>query len=114
MVKNTTQNAKKPPPHLQSAGRKLWTDIVGQFDITDAAGLALVRVAAECADRQEAAQAAIRLHGELVPDRYGSLKLNPACNLEVASRAGMLSALKALHLDLEPLRDGLGRPPGRH
>jgi len=60
-------------------------------------------------DRIREAQAAIRKHGALVPDRWGTLKQNPACFLERDARAGMLSALKALNLDLEPLRDR-GRP----
>jgi hypothetical protein len=66
----------------------------------DAAGLALVTTAAEALDRIREAQAAIRKHGALVPDRYGALKQNPACFLERDARAGMLSALRAL-----PLRD---------
>ena len=58
-----------------------------------------------------AAHAAIAEHGELVPDRYGGVKLNPACNLEKDARSGFLAAMRALNLDLEPLRDAPGRPP---
>src|SRR2546430_14575143 len=76
--------------------------------IADGAGLALVTTAAEAQDRIREAQRAIRQYGALVPDRYGALKQNPACFLERDARAGMLSALRALNLDLEPLRD-----PGR-
>jgi hypothetical protein len=67
--------------------------------------LALVTTAAEAQDRIREAQRAIRQYGALVPDRYGALKQNPACFLERDARAGMLSALRALNLDLEPLRD---------
>jgi P27 family predicted phage terminase small subunit len=99
----------KPPNHLKAAGRRLWADIVAQYRIYDAAGLAYVTTAAEALDRIRQAQKAIREHGALVPDRYGALKQNPACFLERDARAGMLSALRALNLDLEPLRDR-GRP----
>jgi phage terminase small subunit len=99
----------KPPNHLTAAGRRLWVDIVTQYRIGDAAGQALVTTAAECLDRIREAQRTIRQHGALVPDRYGALKQNPACFLERDARAGMLSALRALNLDLEPLRDR-GRP----
>jgi len=99
----------KPPGHLKAAGRRLWTDIVNQYRIADGAGLALVTTAAEALDRIREAQAAIRKHGALVADRYGGVKQNPACFLERDARAGMLSALRALNLDLEPLRDR-GRP----
>src|SRR5262252_2491530 len=95
----------KPPRHLSAAGKTLWNDIVRQYRIADAAGLALVTTAAEALDRIREAQAAIRQHGALVADRYGGLKQNPACFLERDARAGMLSALRALNLDLEPLRD---------
>jgi P27 family predicted phage terminase small subunit len=95
----------KPPNHLKAAGRRLWADIVAQYRIYDAAGLAYVTTAAEALDRIREAQKAIRQHGALVPDRYGALKQNPACFLERDARAGMLSALRALNLDLEPLRD---------
>jgi P27 family predicted phage terminase small subunit len=94
-----------PPDHLEAAGRRLWTDLVSQYRISDGAGLALVTAAAESLDRIRQAQAAIRQHGALVTDRHGVLKQNPACILERDARTGMLSALRALNLDLEPLRD---------
>jgi hypothetical protein len=50
----------KPPGHLKATGRRLWTDIVTQYRITDGAGLALVTTAAEALDRIREAQAAIR------------------------------------------------------
>jgi len=95
----------KPPRHLKAAGKALWNDIVHQYRIADGAGLVLVTTAAEALDRIREAQAAIRKHGALVADRYGGVKQNPACFLERDAQAGMLSALRALNLDLEPLRD---------
>ena len=100
------------PKHLKPDGRKLYRDLVSEYQITDAAGLALVTTACECLDRMRAAQVAIEQHGEVVTDRYGQVKVNPAATLEKDSRAGMLAALKALNLDLEPLKE-IGRPPGR-
>jgi P27 family predicted phage terminase small subunit len=100
-----TMSPLKPPRHLKAAGKALWNDIVQQYRIADGAGLALVTTAAEAVDRIREAQAAIRKHGALVSDRYGGVKQNPACFLERDARAGMLSALRALNLDLEPLRD---------
>jgi phage terminase small subunit len=93
------------PPHLGEAGAALWLDIVRQYRIADGAGQALLTVAAECLDRMKEAQAAIREHGVLIRDRYGGLRQNPAIAVERAARDGMLAALKALNLDLEPLRD---------
>ena len=106
-------NRRRAPSHLKPDGAKLWRDLSTEYSIGDAAGLALVERAAECMDRLRSAQAAIVAHGEVVLDRYGAPKLNPACGLEKDARNGLFAALKALNLDLEPLRDAVGRPPGR-
>jgi len=82
------------------------------YAIDDAAGVALLTTAAECLDRMRAAQAAISEHGETVTDRYGQIKVNPACSLEKDARNGFLAAIKEMNLDIEPLRDSPGRPPG--
>lgn len=100
-----------PPDHLRPAGAAFYQSVATEYSIADAAGLALLSRAAECVDRMAAAHAAIAEHGELVPDRYGGVKLNPACALEKDARNGFLAAVRALNLDLEPLRDGPGRPP---
>jgi phage terminase small subunit len=100
-----------PPDHLRDGGKAFFAAVADEYAISDAAGLALLSRAAECVDRIAAAQAAITDHGELVIDRYGGVKLNPACALEKDARAGFLAAMKALNLDLEPLRDAPGRPP---
>ncbi len=99
------------PDHLRDGGKAFFASVADEYAIADAAGLALLSRAAECVDRMAAAHAAIAEHGELVPDRYGGVKLNPACNLEKDARSGFLAAMRALNLDLEPLRDAPGRPP---
>jgi P27 family predicted phage terminase small subunit len=103
----------KPPKHLGKSGAKLWEELTTEYGIADAAGLTLVATACECLDRMRAAQAAIAKHGEVIDDRYGAPKLNPACSLEKDARNGLLAALKALNLDLEPLKDSPGRPPSQ-
>lgn len=102
---------RRPPKHLKPAGRKLWRELAAEYRIDDPAGLALLTTASECLDRMRAAQDAIAEHGEVVEDRYGQLKVSPACTLEKDSRNGLLAALRALNLDVEPLRDSPGRPP---
>ncbi len=99
------------PSHLREDGRRFFEKMSAEYGLDDPAGLALLCTAAECIDRMRAAQASIAEQGELVIDRYGSPKLNPACGLEKDARAGFLGSLRALNLDIEPLRDGPGRPP---
>lgn len=105
-------NLHNPPEHLAAHGRQFYSDVASEYEITDAAGLALLTTAAECVDRMRAAQVAIAIHGEVTVDRYGGPKVNPACALEKDARNGFLAAVKALNLDLEPLRDRPGRPAG--
>lgn len=101
----------KPPSHLKAAGARLWADLASEYSIDDAGGLALLTTACECVDRMRAAQASIAKDGELVTDRYGAPKLNPACGLEKDARAGFIVAMRALRLDVEPPKPP-GRPPG--
>ena len=98
----------KPPEHLKPAGAELWAKVQKEYGVNDAGGLALLTTAAECLDRIRAAQVAIEAHGELVLDRYGQMKVSPACQLEKEARNGLLLALKQMNLDLEPLRDMRG------
>ncbi|MEQ8249426.1 MAG: hypothetical protein RID42_17260 [Alphaproteobacteria bacterium] len=101
-----------PPEHLGQHGRVFFADVATEYGIDDSAGIALLTTAAECLDRMRAAQVAIAIHGEVTVDRYGGPKVNPACALEKDARNGFLAALRALNLDLEPLRDRPGRPAG--
>lgn len=101
------------PRHLGKHGREFFAAVASEYSIDDSAGIALLTTASECLDRIRAAQAAITKHGEVVTDRYGQVKVNPACALEKDARNGFLAAVRALNLDLEPLRDRPGRPSGR-
>src|SRR5262249_32360190 len=102
----------KPPPHLGKDGKLIWEQLVSEFGITDAGGLALVTTIGECRDRLTEAQALIKRHGAVITTTTGVLRSNPARKVEVDARNGMLAALRMLNLDIEPLRDGPGRPAG--
>ena len=102
----------KPPSHLGKDGKLIWEQLVSEFGITDAGGLALVTTIGECRDRLTEAQALIKRHGAVITTTTGVLRSNPALKVEVDARNGMLAALRMLNLDIEPLRDGPGRPAG--
>jgi P27 family predicted phage terminase small subunit len=90
------------PRHLGAVGRELFRKLQREYDIRDEGGLTILQSAAESADRVAAARAAIAKHGELLTDRYGQPKVNPACQLEKDARGQFLQALKMLNIDLEP------------
>src|SRR5262245_43944814 len=102
----------KPPSHLGKDGKLIWDQLVGEFGITDAGGLTLVTTVGECKDRLTEAQALIKQHGAVIVTPSGHMRPNPALKVEVDARNGMLAALRMLNLDIEPLRDGPGRPAG--
>jgi P27 family predicted phage terminase small subunit len=107
------KNHQKVPKHLSLEARKIWKEILSEYDIDDAAGIRILRVAMEAFDRAQAAREKIDLEGMSITDKFGQIKPHPLLPIERDSRAAFLSGLKALNLDIEPLRDGPGRPAGR-
>ena len=101
-----------PPSHLSPEAKRWWRAIFREYSVDDEAGRLLMQTAMEAFDRMRQAQAAIAAEGPAVQDRYGQYREHPCCAVERDSRGQMLTALKAMNLDVEPLRDGPGRPPG--
>jgi phage terminase small subunit len=100
----------KAPEHLSEDGQTFFSQVIAEFEIADAAGLALLLTAAEALDRMAAARRVIEADGEIVKDRYGQSKVHPACALEKDSRSGFLAAMRSLSLDISPTLP-VGRPP---
>jgi hypothetical protein len=100
-----------PPEHLGEDGLQLWRGIQAEYGIVDPAGLELLRQAAECADRIASVRRQIDDQGELLVIR-NIPRVNPLCAVERDQRAALVRCLRNLNLDLEPLRDRPGRPPG--
>jgi P27 family predicted phage terminase small subunit len=103
----------KPPKTLSVAAKRLWRGLVEEYGLADVAGLAILTAGLESFDRAAAAKALLDRDGPTVTDRWGQQKVHPAAGVERDNRAAFLMALKQLNLDIEPLRDGVGRPPGR-
>jgi P27 family predicted phage terminase small subunit len=104
----------RPPDHLSLEAKKTWKALLKEWPtIGDVAGLRILRVALESFDRAQAARETIARDGMTVVDKFGQTKPHPLLPIERDSRAAFLAGLKALNLDLEPLRDRPGRPGGR-
>jgi P27 family predicted phage terminase small subunit len=100
------------PRTVSAEAQKRWRELVREYDIRDAAGLQILATAMEAFDRMRGAQADITRDGPTYLDRFGQRKAHPLLSVERDARAAMLAAMKALNLDLEPLRDRPGRPCG--
>jgi P27 family predicted phage terminase small subunit len=101
-----------PPPNLSVEARRLWRRLHAGYNLTDEAGMILLATGLEAFDRMRGAQRLLNTEGVTVLDRFGQMRSHPAATIERDSRSAFMQALKALHLDLEPLKDGPGRPPG--
>jgi hypothetical protein len=114
LVATDAQTARvlpKPPKHLGADGRDLWLGIQAEYAVDDPAGLALLCQASEAVDRIASVRAQIDDQGELLTIR-GIPRVNPLCAVERDQRAALVRCLRAMNLDIEPLRDRPGRPSG--
>ena len=107
------KNRKSAPKHLSGEAAKIWKEILAEYSIDDAAGLRILRVSLESFDRAQSARTTIDREGMTVTDKFNQVKPHPLLPIERDSRAAFLAGLKALNLDLEPLRDKPGRPEGK-
>jgi P27 family predicted phage terminase small subunit len=104
---------KEAPAHLSTESKRIWKKIFSEYPFEDEAGCLILQTALEAKDRLEEARKIINKEGMQVVDRFGQLKPHPLLTAERDSRAQFLAGLKALNLDLEPLRDHPGRPGGK-
>lgn len=100
------------PKHLSAESKGIYRQIVREYNINDPAGLSILKVAFEAFDRAEAARKAIEDEGMQVKDRFDVMKPHALMQTERDARGQFLTAIKAMNLDLEPLNDKPGRPPG--
>lgn len=104
--------APKPPKDLSREAKHWWRELVDEYQLDDVAALLILQTGLEAFDRMRRAQALLKSAGEVVNDRFGQEKAHPAIIIERDSRAAMMSALRQLNLDLEPLRASNRRPVG--
>jgi hypothetical protein len=103
------RNVPKPARTLGKAGINLWSRIVEEFDISDAAAKELLLLACECTDRAEALRRQIDEEGEIVTDAKGVMRDHPGLKHELQNRSFVSKVLQ--RLDLETMARPIGRPP---
>ena len=105
------RTAPPPPAYLGATGADLWREIVKVYVFDDRGAYETLAQACSAADRAEACRVQINNDGELIRTKSG-VRDHPLIKHELAARAFVVRTLARLGLDLEPVRDGPGRPPG--
>ncbi|HSA69077.1 MAG TPA: phage terminase small subunit P27 family [Burkholderiales bacterium] len=100
------------PTHLSPEAKAWWKRLRDEYALDDEAARLLLLVALEAFDRMRECQKAIAKDGMIARGSKRQPRAHPLLAVERDSRAQMLAAMKALNLDLEPPRDGPGRPGG--
>ena len=103
----------KPPASLSRAGRQLWRAIQEQYAIVDPGGLSHLLSACRAEDDINRMREAIAKDGDTVEDRFKQKQSHPLLASIRGTETVKRQALAALNLDIEPLKDRVGRPGGK-
>jgi P27 family predicted phage terminase small subunit len=104
-------NAIKPPGHLKTAGKRLWREVSGAFELEEHDHVVLDALC-EAVDRKNQAEKDLRNHGSLTfENRYGELKPHPA--VAIARDCAVLIARLRRELCLSEVSEGSRPPPLR-
>lgn len=108
-----TKTRMKFKSHIRKESRAEVRRLIDEYGIDDAGGLLLLQTFADADTTERSAQDVVNADGLTIVDRFEQKKAHPLLTVIRDSRAQKMAALKALCLDLEPLRDKPGRPGGR-
>jgi phage terminase small subunit len=97
-----------PPRKLGTHGGALWKQVMAEYRITDAGGLAMLTQACIELDIAEDCRTQISRDGSCIRTKTG-LKEHPLIKHELAARAFVVRTLSRLGLDVEPVK-AIGRP----
>jgi hypothetical protein len=98
--------------HIRKESRAEVRKIAEEYQIEDSGGLLLLQSYAECDTTERNCQDIVNEVGFVVKDRFDQVKSHPLLVTIRDARAQKLACLKALCLDVEPLKP-VGRPGGR-
>ena len=99
--------------NVRKEAKKAAKILAEEYEIEDAGGIVYLSAFADSFSAELNCQDIIEADGLTVKDKWGQLKSHPLCSVLRDARAQKLAALKALNLDIEPLRDRRGRPGGK-
>ena len=108
-----TYKPPRAPAGTGPAGRRLWRAIQLEYVIKDAGGLAHLTQAVRAEDDLSRMRRLVLEDGDVLLDRFQQKKQHPLIAAIAAMEAVRRAALHMLNLDVEPLKDGPGRPRGK-
>lgn len=100
----------EPPEELSEAARELWRQVMAEYQIDDPVNLSYLLTALQAYDRINDAQKMYKRSGLLIKDHRGMYKKNPLLEIIRDNTRLFYDGMRMLHIDLEPLHDGVGRP----
>ena len=100
------------PPNLSGVALEFYQEIQIEYQITDSAGIFLLRRASCIHQNIVDIEAVIEKEGLSYVTRLGDTKPHYLLSDLHKARATFLQTLKSLNLDLEPLNDAPGTVPG--
>ena len=110
-----TDRRPQAPRGLDAAGRKLWADVVAEFELS-AGELPVLEVACRNLDRMRAAEAVVAAEGLVVPGRWAP-QPHPAVQISRDAASLLRAAVRQLKVelaeDLGPPRAGPKSGPAR-
>ena len=98
--------------HIRKESRQEVNKFIDEYSIKDIGGLHLLGIFADADTIERDAQDILNVEGLTFKNRFGETKSHPLLIVIRDARSQKMTALKALSLDLEPLKS-VGRPPGR-
>ena len=108
-----TKSLLRPPSGLSAEHRRLWAELVAEYEIVDRGGLEILRSGLRSLAQAEAAEAIVTRDGSVQVDRFGQAKAHPLLAVARDFRAQWQQALRNMNLDVTPAQPGPGRPVGR-
>jgi hypothetical protein len=99
---------QRPPKHLSREAKAIWSAIVRDYEIDEAAEMILASTL-EARDRREEARSHIEKGGAVFNDRFGQPKISPWHAIERDQTLLMQRGFRLLGFDQEPRGDA-GRP----
>lgn len=88
----------KPPAGLSAEAADLWVRTLGEYEINDAASLALLAQLCEALDGIRACQKQVRVDGLMICGASGQLRPHPLLTSEAEYRRAVLACTRALRL----------------